>query len=160
MRNPLRTGNAVGEKIKDSGKARPQDTRHAHATGFVGGEKDGRLRGRPALRRGGDFGPFVNHLDFAVKQGTFRLRIGTRQGEIQIPVEDGGAKDLVAGGDTGGRDGQDLVFHHLENLRNLSHRSRQGRLLGGGVNHNSFCSAHVFLDNGFCLLLLLVRCGG
>ena len=65
----------------------------------MGRDKDGFLRGRTALWGWDDLGPFINDLDFAMKEWTLGFIVGVCNNDIVL-VQNGGAKDLVALFDT------------------------------------------------------------
>ena len=67
----LRRCDAIWKKVVNLGKAGPKDAGNAHATRFVRGQKDAALCQWSTICRLCCLAPFVNALDFAVKQWTF-----------------------------------------------------------------------------------------
>jgi hypothetical protein len=106
-------GNGIGKEIVDGLKSSPDNRRNAHATGFVGGQKDGRLGLGSSLTGRRLLGPFINDMDFSMKQGTLGFGIRIAIDAFQLVIQNGRSKDLVAIQDAFFRFWQDFVLNDL-----------------------------------------------
>lgn len=101
----------MAEEIVEVVEARPGDRRHAHGAGFMRRQENQVLGIWPLAL----FIEAFQRMHLAMPERVFELVVRVRQHQRQVGLaQDGRAKHLVAGGNSTGSQGKNVVFDHVE----------------------------------------------